>query len=213
MPDRPSARGASAFAAGAAIVSVLLLGLLARFDVVDGLDRLWADVVRVFRNPVTESAAHVLDVAGSGWVAVGVVPCVIAIVLLVLRRPWSALVVVLASALSALSVHLLKILYERPRPDDILVEVGSAAYPSGHVTYAATLAALALILVPRWWVAAAGLAWTVLMALGRTVLSAHWLIDTVGGALLGAGVVGVVGVIFADRLHSERRGRAASVGT
>jgi membrane-associated phospholipid phosphatase len=72
---------------------------------------------------------------------------------------------------------------------------------------------LAVILIPRWWVAVAGAAYVVLMALSRTYLGAHWITDTVGGALLGAAVACAAYAIFAGRLHSERMGRPTTVGS
>jgi undecaprenyl-diphosphatase len=62
--------------------------------------------------------------------------------------------------------------------------------------------ALAFIL-RRTWVWFAGAAWIILMALSRTYLGAHWLSDTVGGALLGAGVAVLVWAPFAQRLGME----------
>ena len=45
------------------------------------------------------------------------------------------------------------------------------------------------VLFPRVWVAIVGAAWILAMALSRTFLSVHWASDTLGGALVGAGVV------------------------
>jgi undecaprenyl-diphosphatase len=58
-----------------------------------------------------------------------------------------------------------------------------------------------------------GLAYVVLMALSRTYLGAHWVTDTVGGAVLGAAIAVAAWAVFAPRLRSERRGEAASVGS
>ena len=63
--------------------------------------------------------------------------------------------------------------------------------PSGHALIAAVTAlTLALILTrpcrPRAAIAAAA-AWSVLVALSRTYLSAHWLTDVVASLLLGTG--------------------------
>ena len=49
-----------------------------------------------------------------------------------------------------------------------------------------------------------GVAWVFLMALSRTAVHAHWLSDTLGGALIGAGVVLIVAGLFAPLLVRER---------
>jgi undecaprenyl-diphosphatase len=72
------------------------------------------------------------------------------------------------------------------------------------VANAATLAAAAVILFPRLWVLLVGIAWVLLMALSRTALHAHWLSDTLGGALVGVGVVLILAGLFAPLLERER---------
>jgi len=42
------------------------------------------------------------------------------------------------------------------------------------------------------------------MAISRTALHAHWLSDTLGGAMIGVGVVLIVGGFFAPLLVKER---------
>jgi len=64
--------------------------------------------------------------------------------------------------------------------------------PSGHaVAAAATAVALALILtrpgMSRLLALAVAGAWSILVALSRTYLSAHWLTDVLVGLLIGAG--------------------------
>jgi undecaprenyl-diphosphatase len=86
-----------------------------------------------------------------------------------------------------------------------------ASFPSGHTAFAAaTCAVLVLLLAPRrraWWVLAATA--TVAMAWSRTYLQVHWLLDVLGGALLGLGVAFSVFAALSDpasraRLHRER---------
>jgi membrane-associated phospholipid phosphatase len=46
--------------------------------------------------------------------------------------------------------------------------------------------------------------WALAMALSRTYLGAHWLSDTIGGLILGAGVAVIVWAPLAYRLARER---------
>ena len=101
-------------------------------------------------------------------------------------------------------MQLLKVTVGRARPEDMLVQSDPGSFPSGHTANAATTAvALGFIFFPRIWVWVAGSAYAVAMALSRTYLGAHWLSDTIGGLLLGAGVAVLVWAPFAFRLAAE----------
>jgi len=213
-------RRIAAIGSGVAIGVVLVLGLLVRIQViVDEVDGEWMEEVLEMRGPFWEAVSRVFDFLGGGWFAIAFVPVVVGVALLVLRRPWSAMYFVGASAISAGLVQALKVLYARVRPADILTDLHSGAYPSGHVANAATIAVIATVLVARWWVAVAGAGYVVLMALSRTYLGAHWVTDTIAGALLGAAIAVLGWVLLAPRLGAERRPvrsrerSAASVGT
>jgi undecaprenyl-diphosphatase len=104
-------------------------------------------------------------------------------------------------------VQLLKALFDRPRPEELLVMTDAGSFPSGHVANAATMAVVLAIVIGRWWVWFAGIAYVVLMALSRTYLGAHWVSDTVAGALIGAGIAVIVWAPLAYRLGKERQGR------
>ena len=127
----------------------------------------------------------------------------IVIVLVLVKRRWAALYFGILSAVSATLVQVLKALFGRLRPEDILVNIDSGSFPSGHVTNAATIAVALGIILWRWWVWLAGAAYVVLMMLSRTYLGAHWLSDTVGGLLIGAALAVIIWAPFAAKMQSE----------
>jgi membrane-associated phospholipid phosphatase len=179
------------------------------------VDDEWMAEIVEHRSPYWEVPALLMDLLGGGIMGVFVVPIGVVVGLLLARRPWGALYSLVAAATSAGVVQLVKNLVGRARPDDILVAADFGAFPSGHVANAATLAATFVLLFGmrrgRLWVWMLGSAWIVAMALSRTYVGAHWVTDTVGGALVGLAVAVIVWVPFASRLEREPRGaRGAS---
>ena len=189
-----------------AVIAAALLGLIvsARSDFLFEFDEEWAEDVFEARGPVGDVFAFLMNDLGGGVVGVFVVPIVTAVILLICRRPWGALYFIIASAASAGVVQLLKNLFGRARPEDILVHSDFGSFPSGHVANAATIAVAIGVIVPIVWVWIAGAAYTVLMAVSRTYLGAHWLSDTLGGLLVGAGMALVLWAAFATQLERER---------
>jgi membrane-associated phospholipid phosphatase len=167
-------------------------------------DTEWLEDILDERSAWLDTPALLLDWLGGGIVGIFVVPLAVVLILCVLRRFWAALYFAMASVLSAGLVQLLKGTFERPRPLEMMVLSDAGSFPSGHVANAATIAVTLGIIVSRVWVWAAGVAYTILMLLSRTYLGVHWLTDTIGGALLGAGVAVLVWAPFATRLERER---------
>jgi len=147
--------------------------------------------------------ARLMDWLGGGWFGIIVVPVLIIILLCAASRYWGALYYAIAALLSVGVVQLLKAVLDRPRPEELLVVTDAGSFPSGHVANAATMAVVLAIILNRWWVWFAGIAFIVLMALSRTYLGAHWMSDTIGGALIGAGIAVIVWAPFAHRLERE----------
>lgn len=162
--------------------------------------------------------ALVMDQVGGHLTAVLIVPVLGAVAIFATRRRWSALYFLTASVGSALLVQVLKHTFGRARPEDILILSDYGSFPSGHTANAATIAVVAGVLFPRAWVRVVGAAWVILMAFSRTYLHAHWLSDTVGGALVGAGAALVLAAAFSrlrardeDRLTIRRARKADAV--
>jgi membrane-associated phospholipid phosphatase len=202
------------FAVGIALLVIaVLLGLILflRADTLFEIDEEWAEDVFELRGGAGDIFAFGMDALGGGIVGVFVVPIAVAAILLIVRRRWAALYFIVASAASAGVVQLLKNLFGRARPEDMLVASDFGSFPSGHVANAATIAVAIGIIVPKLWVWIAGAIYTLLMAVSRTYLGVHWFTDTIGGALIGAGVALLVWTIFARRLERERLDRAAEI--
>lgn len=200
-----SPRRLAAIAAGVALLLAVGLGVLVTVRALnpEGLDAEWMEEIVEHRSPFWEVPARVFDFIGGGWFGVLVVPVGIAVAFLIARRPWAASAFILGSAVSSGMVQLLKAVFGRHRPLEILLSLESPSFPSGHTANAATIVVLLALLLRRRWIAVAGVGYVVLMALSRTYLGAHWVTDTVGGILVGAAMAVLVWVIFARRLGVE----------
>ncbi|HLM07073.1 MAG TPA: phosphatase PAP2 family protein [Blastococcus sp.] len=176
---------------GAVVVTLLVL-LPATRPAVQAVD----DAVWRWAGAARNDPATALAVALS-WLGSGLVNWPLraaALLLLAWRRHWLRLAAfALAVLTSELFIGPVKSAVDRPRPPGSLIETSAASFPSGHaIATAVTAVGLVLVLAQpgpnrwRWEVYAVVL--TSVMALSRVYLRAHWLSDTVAGALLGAGL-------------------------
>ncbi|MET1016397.1 MAG: phosphatase PAP2 family protein [Leifsonia flava] len=189
----------------------LALGVVLAFLIVQrgntipfALDSEWSEeLFDEDRLRFLEWISYGMDWLGGGIFGSYVLPILIVIVLLIIKRPWSALFFGLCSLVSVGVAQLLKNVVGRARPEEMLVHSDFGSFPSGHVANAATMAVALGIIFPKVWVWAAGTIWVALMMFSRTYLGVHWLTDTIGGALLGAGVVLILWAPFAAKISGE----------
>lgn len=170
-----------------------------------GFEVEWMGVLVKARAPIWTIPALVFDWLGGGISSLVFVPLAIIAGLLIWRRPWAALYYVIAAVTSVTLTTIIKNLVGRPRPTEILVQPDFGSFPSGHSANAALIAVTLGIVFLRTWVWVTGTVYTLLMMLSRTYLGAHWISDTVGGMLIGAGVAVIIWAPFAFRLYRERR--------
>jgi PAP2 superfamily len=106
------------------------------------------------------------------------------------RRWWHFAAFVTAIVMSEILIGTLKGIYDRARPPGSLVATSGASFPSGHsIAASVTIVAAVIALVPpgrrRGWWGTGAVAFSILMALSRAYLGAHWLSDAIAGVLLG----------------------------
>lgn len=194
----------------AALVALFASALYAFLSIADeiGDERIAAfdrGLLLAFRNPADpadplgppwlEEAVAEITTLGGYPVLVLLVGAVIGF-LLVSRRFGPALFVLLAVVSGTMLSHLLKLVYDRPRPDlvDHLVATHTASFPSGHATMSAvvylTLAAMIVRLVDslavRVYVVLAAVLIAALVGISRVYLGVHWPSDVAAGWALGA---------------------------
>lgn len=167
-------------------------------------------ILLALRNPADHS-----DPIGPGWVqemgrdftalgSVGVLTLLTlgtCVYLLMLKRAHAALFTLGAIGGGWLVSNLLKMGYDRPRPDLFPQDsiLYTASFPSGHammstITYL-TLAALLTRTVPSWRLRSffllSALFLTLLVGASRVYLGVHWTTDVVAGWMVGAAWAGL----------------------
>lgn len=175
------------------------------------LDDAWLRLMISGRELPLTAIAKFLNVLGLVYVTL---PVRIAIAgLLALRRCWWHLAAFAAAiVVSEVLIGLLKGIYDRARPAGSLVATSGASFPSGHAVAASvTVVAAVIALVPagkrRAWWGGAAVAFSILMALSRAYLGAHWLSDAVAGIFLGTSCALVTALVVGQvqRLRQYRR--------
>lgn len=182
------------------VVAVLAFAAV-RFAVAGGdeaplpIDLWWAELIA----PGEVDALVILAwVPGIGGGTIAMIVILVAGVGLFLwrRRPWdaanlgTAIIVVVAIGAP------MSFIIARHRPEGSLAETTVASFPSGHTAVATTFVITLTLLLRRWWIAAAGIVWVILMMWSRTYLSAHWLTDVTAGLFEGIAVGTLIWALY-----------------
>jgi membrane-associated phospholipid phosphatase len=212
-PSRP-ARVPKAWAAGLlAGLGVVLFGASALLVKVGATG--WD--ARLFRilNEVPEAAASVLTPLSHLFLPAGIVIVVVLTIVYVVARNRSILPVAagaVAAGAAWLLANVAKAIVDRPRPYEVMAgavlrqnPAHGTSFPSSHtaVTVAVVIALVPFLARP---LAAAGIAYAVLVGWSRVYLGVHYPLDVLAGAGIGMAVGGVVLLALQVLL---RAGRAA----
>ena len=174
------------------------------------LDDAWLQLMISSRSVPLTVTAKIFNLLGLVYVTLPVRLAVVG--LLALRRRWWHLAAFAAAMVtSEVLIGQLKGIYDRARPPGSLVATSDASFPSGHsVTASVTVVAAVITLVParrqRIWWSFAAVAFSILMALSRAYLGAHWLSDASAGILLGTSCT-LAAALAADQFQRWSRGR------
>src|SRR6185312_16015269 len=176
-------------------------------------DDAWLRLMISGRSAPVTAAAKVFNWLGLVYVTLPV-RIAIAGFLALRRRWWHLAAFVAAIVLSEVLIGTLKGIYDRARPPGSLVVTSGTSFPSGHsVAATVTVVAAVIALVPPGrarvvWGAAAAV-FSVLMALSRAYLGAHWLSDALAGVLLGASCA-LLAAFAVGELQGRRTGQPAA---
>ena len=170
-------------------------------------DDAWLRLMVAGRSAPVTAVAKFFNLLGLVYITLPV-RLAIAAWLALRRRWWHLAAFAGAVVLSEILIGTLKGIYDRTRPPGSLVATSGASFPSGHAIAASvTVAAAVIALVPpgrrrvAWGAAAA--AFSVLMALSRAYLGAHWLSDAIAGILLGTSCA-LLAALVVDGLQRRR---------
>jgi undecaprenyl-diphosphatase len=178
----------------------------------------------LFRDPSDRS-----QVIGPPWLeetmveitALGGYPILVVMVavvvgyLFMMRMAGPALFVLASIVTGTIAGHVLKLVYDRPRPDivDHLVSIHTPSFPSGHATMSAvvylTLASLIMRLVDstlvRGYVLSVAVLLTLAVGISRVYLGVHWPSDVAAGWALGVAWASLSWLVVAAlRVYRER---------
>jgi membrane-associated phospholipid phosphatase len=175
--------------------------------------------VSLFRtlNQVPAAAASVLTPLSHLFLPAGIIAVVVLLAVYVVARNRSVLPVATGAAAAGTAwalAHAAKAIADRPRPYEVMADAvlrqqpaHGTSFPSSHtaVTLAVVIALVPFLARP---LAAAGIAYAVLVGWSRVYLGVHYPLDILGGAGIGMTAGGVILLALGTLLR--RAGRATN---
>jgi len=182
----------------AASCALVLVGGLITTDPIIAVDVRLANLLVSFRTEPLTQLFSALTLLGKSHVVVLFVSA-LAILLVLWRKGIDLMALIITIVGSTTSSWLLKLAFQRPRPDQAIYLESSYSFPSGHATIAVALYGfigyLLIRLTRRWWqrisLVCTTLALIAAIGLSRLYLAEHYLTDVLAGYLLGALWLGV----------------------
>ena len=205
-PQRLSTGRVLAASTALLTLGVVLGGLLVadvRLPPFQDLDEDWGRWITSLRSPLWDGVNVFLNVAG--YRGVLVLHGLLVVALLLRRRPQTALFAAAAGIAVLAFTQVLKAGILRDRPDNTVVLTDTGSFPSGHVASTAAFLVVVALLVGRVWGWVLAGFGVLAMMVSRTYLSAHWLVDTVGGVCLAVPVVLLLWLLFQNICIQENR--------
>jgi len=177
--------------------AVLLLGALVSghisIDPTLAVDVRLADLLVSWRSEPLTQLFSVITLLGKSYVIV-LFCSALAILLMLWRKGVDLIALVIVIVGSTTTSSMLKLAFQRPRPEQAIYLESSYSFPSGHATIAVAFYGLVGYLLmrsaSRWWhkmsLLCTTLALIAAIGLSRLYLGEHYLSDVLAGYLIGA---------------------------
>ncbi len=192
------------------IASFHLSQIFSFVQTIDTIVHAWFAQLRT--EELTEFFLHITQLGN--WQTVAFATLYACVYLHFCKLPRTIVALLSSLSSSALAVYLIKILAQRPRPTDSLIELSDFSFPSGHAAVAVSLYGfLAYLFLLRNRSASTrvitfAVALTVVLLLGgsRLYLGVHYLSDVLVGYCIGcAGLLVGSYILRKDRTKNELR--------
>ena len=162
-------------------------------------DAAWAVRIDAHHTHIRDVIANTIAVVGGAPGGV-LVDLGVATLVLLLRGKAACLTVIAALAVNETDVLALKWMSERHPPGSTSLYLGFlGSFPSGHTANAAVIVVSVGLLADRLLVWVGGAAYVAVMGVDRTYLDAHWVTDTIAGAVAGAAIAALIWSVALSR--------------